>query len=590
MRRGELSAADAACRAVLAAAPRDPDALHLLGLVRKQSGDLDTAEQLLRLSVQLEPGRAEYHANLGNLLRSRGRVADAELAYRTALQSAPRLRTARIGLARLLGDNALHDAAEAEARALIAADPRDAEAWCVLGVALRGLGRHSEAESAYRKALAIAPAYPAARHNLGALLSQLQRSEEALAELDRAAQSGLGGRELAFNRGRALADLSRFEEAEQAYLAALGADPGHLDSQLALARLRHMRGDGDFAREFRRGVHAQPNNLRLRAAHGQVLRMSGDAPAAEQILREILRTEGFIPEVASALAVVLHEQGRLEEAAIEARAARDARPDNPALDEALVGVLLSLGEAADCLPIVRRQRELAPLDQRWIAYEATALRLRDDDQYQRLYDYERFVRPFELDAPPGWTSIEAFNQDLAESLMRLHRFQAHPLDQSLRRGTQTPRSLLVEPDPVIRAFLKAVEVPIASYRALIGSDPGHPLLARNAGATKLIGCWSVRLQRGGYHINHTHPAGWISSAYYVEVPPEVADQESRSGWIKFGEPSIPVPGARPERHVQPNPGRLVLFPSYMWHGTNPITGEQPRMTIAFDAIPLTPAT
>ena len=34
-------------------------------------------------------------------------------------------------------------------------------------------------------------------------------------------------------------------------------------------------------------------------------------------------------------------------------------------------------------------------------------------------------------------------------------------------------------------------------------------------------------------------------------------------------------------------GRLVLFPSYMWHGTTPITGDAPRLTIAFDAVPAT---
>ena len=59
-------------------------------------------------------------------------------------------------------------------------------------------------------------------------------------------------------------------------------------------------------------------------AHGQVLRQAGDAVAAERILRDVLKSEGFIPEVASALAIVLHEQGRLAEAATEARAARDA--------------------------------------------------------------------------------------------------------------------------------------------------------------------------------------------------------------------------------------------------------------------------
>jgi hypothetical protein len=29
----------------------------------------------------------------------------------------------------------------------------------------------------------------------------------------------------------------------------------------------------------------------------------------------------------------------------------------------------------------------------------------------------------------------------------------------------------------------------------------------------------------------------------------------------------------------------VLFPSYLWHGTNPIRGEEPRLTIAFDCVP-----
>lgn len=56
-----------------------------------------------------------------------------------------------------------------------------------------------------------------------------------------------------------------------------------------------------------------------------------------------------------------------------------------------------------------------------------------------------------------------------------------------------------------------------------------------------------------------------------------------SGWIKFGETRYPVPGGV----VQPRAGRLLLFPSYMWHGTNPIHGSEPRTAIAFDAVPAT---
>ena len=86
-------------------------------------------------------------------------------------------------------------------------------------------------------------------------------------------------------------------------------------------------------------------------------------------------------------------------------------------------------------------------------------------------------------------------------------------------------------------------------------------------------------------MNHVHPKGWISSAYYVSVPPEVQDAKARSGWLKFGEPRYPTPSLAAEFAVQPEPGMLVLFPSYLWHGTTAIFGETPRTTIAFDALP-----
>ena len=39
-----------------------------------------------------------------------------------------------------------------------------------------------------------------------------------------------------------------------------------------------------------------------------------------------------------------------------------------------------------------------------------------------------------------------------------------------------------------------------------------------------------------------------------------------------------------EEHA-PEPGLLVLFPSYMWHGTVPFHDTAARTTIAFDVIP-----
>jgi len=46
-----------------------------------------------------------------------------------------------------------------------------------------------------------------------------------------------------------------------------------------------------------------------------------------------------------------------------------------------------------------------------------------------------------------------------------------------------------------------------------------------------------------------------------------------------------TPPLRAEFYLRPQPGLLVLFPSYMWHGTVPFSGTQTRLTIAFDIVP-----
>jgi hypothetical protein len=78
--------------------------------------------------------------------------------------------------------------------------------------------------------------------------------------------------------------------------------------------------------------------------------------------------------------------------------------------------------------------------------------------------------------------------------------------------------------------------------------------------------------------------GWLSSAFYVALP--AAIERGREGWIEFGRPGVPTePALDAEHAIKPEPGLLVLFPSYMWHGTVPFSGEDPRLTIAFDLTP-----
>jgi Flp pilus assembly protein TadD len=585
LRAGNLLEAENLCRQFLEERPRDAAVTHLLGLIRKQAGDSADGERLLGQSIELEPRSADFRANFAHLLRRLGRAHEAERHYRDALAIDARHRPARFGLARTLCDLRRFAAAEAECRTLIAANSSDAPAWTALAMALRDQNRLAEAEAAYRQAITVDPRYAAAHHNLGSLLSRMERAEEALTALDRAQALGLKGFQLAFNRGRALLQLYRMDEAEQSLAEAVSLDPAHTEAQLNLARLRHMRQDPDFARDIVAAAVASRDNGALQLLHATVLWRAGALAAAESVCRDLLARRGPDPEVRVALARVLQESGRLQEAEREALEAATAKPEDATIVETLVAILLSRGRPEDALPFIAAQRSRNADDQGWIAYEAIAARLLDRPGYRELYDYSRLVRTFELEAPAGWSSMAELNAAVLDALNARHRFATHPLDQSVRNGSQTVRSLLTDPDPAIRALMQAFAAPIRNYQQLIGTSSAHPLSARNRGAAHFSGAWSVQLRREGYHVNHFHPQGWISSAYYVSVPDEVNNLDLMSGWIKFGEPRFAVPGATPEVFVKPHPGRLVLFPSYMWHGTNPIHGSEPRTAIAFDAVP-----
>lgn len=581
---GDIARAARDCRTVLADNPLSPAAIHLLGLTAKARGDLGEAERLLARSIELEPAHADYRANLGNLLRRRGRLAAAERAYREALGLDPNHAAARLGLARTLNDLRRSADAEEQCRVLLALEPGDPLAWQALGMTLRDQARLPEAQRAYERAVRLGPTDGRAWLNLAALLISMERAEEAMQAIERVAACGLDGFELEFNRGRALTLLYRFDEAETAFARAVELFPADREAQLNLARLRYMRGDAGFARALAQAA-ASRTDPALRMLFADVLRRTGDCAGAEIILRDLTRALGPVPEVRSALAAVLQETGRLEEAEREALDAAAERPGDVAIAENLVSILLSRGRAHEARSFIEVRRRAAPLDQRWIAYEATAARLLGDPLYGRLYDYRRLVRVYDLAPPAGWASIDALNAALVRALADRHRLARHPFDQSLREGSQTARDLTTETDPAIAAVLDAFRGPVEDYRTALGADPAHPLSARNHGATRFAGCWSIELRRDGHHVNHLHPDGWLSSAYYVSVPSEVARGVRRAGWLKFGEPRFPVPGASPELYVEPRPGRLVLFPSYMWHGTVPIRGAEPRLTIAFDVVP-----
>ena len=173
---------------------------------------------------------------------------------------------------------------------------------------------------------------------------------------------------------------------------------------------------------------------------------------------------------------------------------------------------------------------------------------------------------------------------LADVLRSFHVAPGEYLDQSVRGGTQTDGPLLSRIAPEIQALRAAIVSAVEEFRAhLPPVDLKHPLLReRRDRRIRFSGSWSVRLKGAGYHANHVHPQGWISSALYVVLPERSDGDASDAGWLKIGEPPAEFGADLPAtRLVEPKSGQLILFPSWMWHGTVPFrTGE--RLTVAFD--------
>lgn len=582
---GKLSQAEGICRAVLASEPGQPLAAHLLGLIRVRGGDAPDGERHLRRSLELAPGDSQLRVSFANFLRHAGRLSEAEGEYRVALRLRPDNRPALHGLALTLDGLGRGLEAEREVRRLLAASGGDSAEWSLLGFVLANQNRLSEAEAAYGEALARNPRDGLAQHNLGSLLARMDRAEEALTALERAEGLGTRGFELAFSRGRALSLLYRTEEAEQAFAEAVSLRPGHIEAQLNLARLRFMHGDPRFARGIAAAAAGAPGDVGLQEALAAALLRAGHWQPAEEQLRQALVGLPDEPRLRFLLSQVLRETERLPEAEREAAEAASALPGDAAVTENLVSILLSRGRPEDAVPFIDAQRRRRPDSQAWLAYEATAARLLGRSRYAELFDYRRFVRAYELTPPAGFATVADLNRALGEALGERHRMVKHPLDQSLRHGSQTTRNLLADPEPVIRATMQAFAEPLREYVRDLGREAEHPFTARNQGAAAIAAGWSVQLRAGGFHVNHYHDQGWISSAYYVAVPEEADDIVARNGWLNFGAPRFATPGAAAAHWVQPRSGLLVLFPSYMWHGTNPIHGARLRTTIAFDAVP-----
>lgn len=353
--------------------------------------------------------------------------------------------------------------------------------------------------------------------------------------------------------------------------------PESVGSHELLAELYAQAEAGDrFAASYLRALDSLPKDKRLLMSYWNTLTRAGRLAEALSSMDSNRRLFDGDREFA------LLELNIANHAGLSGR----ARPLADRLDDRPDALLarghhhLHAGQIAQAARLLERVIEADPGNLNAWALLELAWRVTGDDRHGWL------IQPGLI----GSLSLDLDGAQLARiaaMLRTIHLARSQPLGQSVRGGTQTQGQLFLRTEPEIHMLSDALAKAIRQFAAALPpADPNHPLLRYRDQGMAFGPSWSVRLPGGGYHAAHFHPGGILSSACYISLPDEVSDSPDKAGWLEIGRPP-PELGLdlMPLAAFEPKAGCLVLFPSFLFHGTRPF-GEGERLTVAFDLVPV----
>jgi tetratricopeptide (TPR) repeat protein len=515
-----------------------------------------TAQAIARLEAALaaQPDMLEARFNLAILRHEIGDLVAAEQGYRAVLARHPDFQPALQGLCGvLLTMDRAPEATPALRQLLAQAKSADEIAMAEQGLsdALKSQGQLDDALAHSRRALALAPRLPGAHAARGDILEQLGRIEDAIA----------------------------------LYRARVNDEPADLAVHTRLNTLLFRLGrEQEFLQSFDQAIASQQRPARLLIAKGDFLLLAGRLQEAEQSFAHALMLEPGHLDALVGQATAFSRLRQFDAAIPRFEQAAQLAPHATDILNRMAAALLQMRDGTAAEKATAQVLALKPYDQQALALTSLAQRLLREGRDDTLAGYEPFVRVFDLDPPEGFSSMADFNVELDAYLAGYQRDQREHLNQTLRGGTRAALRPFGAGHDLAERLKRRIDEAIARYIAELKGPDGHPFTSRRGNNFVMAGSWSSRITDSGYHLNHIHSGGWISSAYYVAVP-EPSQSDPLGGHLKFGEPPWDI-GLAARRMVMPKQGRLVLFPSYLWHGTVPIHGPGSRTTIAFDVLPL----
>lgn len=410
-------------------------------------------------------------------------------------------------------------------------------------------GETAEAEEICREILRSDPADVRALRFLGMLSSQRGDVGRATELFRRAIEHAPEDPDLHLQLGRALSASGREEEAEQSCRRAVAIDPGRPDAHADLAVMRQR---------------------------------AGDLPGAIAGYREALRLDSSRPLFHYNLATALRRQGDVATAIDHAARVANHLPGAPAPRILLAELRLEAGDVDAALADCERCLKHEARNRRAIALQAVALaRLGDHEGSRALLDLGRLVRFRRVDPPAPYPEVAAFDVALADSLPRP--------DETPGDGGSAGSSLVARSGEILRGAGGAPGALAARFAEAAKwyfdhrpRDVRHRFLRWRPREFHVEGD-ALRLPGGARTASDVRERGWLSGLYACAPP----DASGECPEVELGVPPARLRGeTRFERRaIALEPGRLLLFPSYLFHSLRSPEAAGTHRVITLDAVP-----
>ena len=547
-----------------------------------QRGKLIEAEKIYKQLLAINPNDTNANYLYGTLLLTTERPKEALALLQMAYASSPVNAPVWYALMQACYRLGRFENVEAYYLEGIKASLNDAKAHKLAAQTASAQGRFVLARERYQLALSHLPNNKHIRHDLAVVERQLGNYLEAKRLLESLIQEGLNDAHLFHNYANVLSDTNQMESAADYYRRAIELDPTYVPSyenlSSVLLELGHIE---DFLTPYTDAINKGNGSEALLLSYvGHLLRLN-QMGEVDKLLRYCEETYGRSPQYVSVKLQWYRQTGQM--ALFEETIRPYATDDDFAADWALF--LIEQGRVNEASAATQHILAKYPHHQLARAYHSVAASLADNSHQDVVNDYDLLVGVYDLTNQVRGMEASTFLANLSDYLRQKHQSSLQPLYQTVQGGTQTRGNVLHDDHLLIDAlrtfFSESVLAHSRHLNDQVTRDSYRPRLIERV---DFIGAWSVLLRGQGYHNNHIHPEGTLSAVFYVDVPMCV-ETDAPSGWLTFGQPNISLTSEfLPAKMIQPKPGRLVVFPSYFWHGTVPIQNNEERLTIAFDVV------